>query len=235
MVKRDSISKPQLIVSCTLTIVNTICLIIYSFQNTWSRVHLFLTKWSLYLNSLYMIITMIADIKLYLNDKSFEHINDILRNNIGPSLNGISHVVMVAYWILLPLGMIEFSSDNIVLEVIKNTYTHGFISFFLIADVFVIHRDNIDIHLINIIGVIGFTLMYMIILIVECLLNGKPNPYAFMDNMSLGFLLLVGFVIFVGMILGYIAHVGLVKLKYKLKCCVDGNVSEEDVKLVNAK
>ena len=219
--------------SCVLTVINTLCLIVYSFQNTWSRVHLFLTKWSLYLNSLYMIITMIADIKLYCKDASLEGLNDIMRNSIGPSLNGISHVVMVAYWVLLPLGMIEFSSSNLVLEVIKNTYTHGFISLFLIADVFVMHRDNINIQMANVIGLTGFLAMYMIILIVECFLRGKPNPYVFMDSMSLELIMLVGAVIFVGMILGYCAHVGLVKLKYKCNVCVDGRNADKEGHEVN--
>ena len=44
MGKRSSISHKQLIVSCVLTVINTLCLIVYSFQNTWSRVHLFLVS-----------------------------------------------------------------------------------------------------------------------------------------------------------------------------------------------
>lgn len=221
MSERKSISKTQFVLSCCLTILNTVCLIIYSFTNTWSRVHLFLTKWSLYFNSLYMIMTMICDIKLYLKDTSLERLNDILRNKIGPTLNGISHIVMLAYWVLLPLGMIEFSGSNIFLETIKNTYTHGFISFFLIADVFINHREDISIQIPNIIGMTGFFIMYVIILLVECFLLGKAKPYSFMDHLSMGLNVVVCVVMYVGMFLGYVAHIGLVKLKYRFNVNVD--------------
>ena len=227
--QRTSISSVQLIVSCALTLINTCCLIAYSLQNDWPRNHLYLTKWSLYFNSFFMIAMTLCDIMLFMKNNSLENFNDILRNKIGPSLNGVSHVVMLFYWILLSVGGITFTQGGKALEVIKNLYTHGFISFFLIADIFVNHRERLKFEIVNVMGVLAFYFFYAIIIVIECYINFKEVPYPFMDVMSPFLLFVFVILVFVFMILGYLANIGLVKLKYKFNIFVDESANNQQL------
>jgi hypothetical protein len=151
-------------------------------QKNWRRL-LFLTWWSLYLNSVFLIAILICDSILFFTKKTFlEKINFFFRNYYSSISISFSYFVTLIYWSLIYVGS-GFQMGKNLNDVLHNIYIHLLVSIFLTIDVFVAKREKKDFNSIE------FSIIYLILIIYMIFyLIGKfeynQNVYSFTNEMT---------------------------------------------------
>ena len=163
-------------------------------QKNWRRL-LFLTWWSLYLNSIFLIMILICDSILFFTKKTFlEKINFFFRNYYSSISISFSYFVTIIYWTLIYVGSGFQTGGKNLNDVLHNIYIHLLVSIFLTIDVFMAKREKKEFNSIE------FSIIYLILIFYMIFyLVGKfeynQNVYSFTNEMT-KLKLIIYFIIF---------------------------------------
>lgn len=203
----------------TLFTINSINFIItvlmFIFQVEWPIFFYFLTLWTYILNTIYLISIWIADINLFFfKSFSFEKFAFVLREKIGPVLNGLSHMVVLSFWTLLAMGPQYMQMETDAISILSNLHLHGALSVIAIVDVmFSKHlKKGFDWKLVLFLLVLYS--MYALLVIISKYTGGLI-PYPFLIDVSVGMLLVYLVILYGVLVLGYVLHLGIIQMKYK--------------------
>ena len=211
---RINITLKQFIVSCIINGINLICVIlayqvIFDYR---SLVYLTAITWDF--NSIYLFLSFICDISLFIfKSTKLEKLNNFLRNILCHVANTISYAVTFLFWGLFALGGLgEFPSDLMV--ILLNIYAHLLISIIVIIDIFVAEHDNHSFSP----KIMAAIIIYMILYGILCgilTINFDRPPYPFLKGINI--LKLIGFfaIFSVVFVLSYLFQILLIKIKFK--------------------
>ena len=161
-------------------------ILIINFFLMWSeytpvwKIFFFLTIWSFWSNTFYIITITIIDIFLYCGNKKVEKYNNFIRNDFVRIIFPFSVSTVIIYWELVLLGDKFQGIGHSVLEICKSFFMHGLVLLFMLFDLFTSHHLNkknnykIDITIISIIMALHFGL---VVISKEFL---KVHPYDFL-------------------------------------------------------
>ena len=176
----------------------------------------FLTSWTLFMNSIYLFINLLADAFFFFTKQhTFDFLHEFSREKIAPVVNSFTYMVFIAFWGMASMGssVMKFPLD--FLSILKNIYQHGLITVFVILDVFFYEHKQSKFELINIVLLFIIFLLYGTAAAISIYIYNFI-PYPFMKGVSFPRLCLYGGILFLFVILGYFIHIGINKLKYKL-------------------
>ena len=209
-----------------------------------------ITRWSYYLNSIFTTLCLICDILLYIqkdenisklecdynlmidneiinNNNCVEKLNDWNRNKFSPICNSFSYFVLIGFWLLYFFGNdILFVNANIR-SWFNSYYHHLIITIIIIIDLFFSNRKPHSFSYSDIIIIISIYITYCLIIVVEKYLF-KRNAYIFMQNPSFLFLLLCTFMTVVFLIISYLIHLFLIKLKLGFDNKKENNILNQE-------
>jgi hypothetical protein len=144
------------------------------------KIFFFLTIWSFWSNTFYIITITIIDIFLYRGNKKVEKYNNFIRNDLVRIIFPFSISTVIIYWELVLLGDKFQGIGHSILEICKSFFMHGLVLLFMLFDLFTSHHLNkknnykMDILIISIIMAIHFGL---VVISKELL---KAHPYDFL-------------------------------------------------------
>lgn len=196
-----------------ITIINTI-VFIFAIMAKLKYPYLFLTMWSFYANSIYLIAILICDISAYFfNSNKLDSVNNFMRNVYSKYSIPLSYTVTFLYWLLVLLGeqFIKWKAGPMV--IFFQVYLHGIISFILLFEVLQRQQNNKqhwsywDILILSII-----ILFYSIALMIGKYVQDF-NPYQFMQYASWRQLITPLILLEVSAINSYQVHLFFLKLK----------------------
>ena len=182
---QEAEEKKLLLWRIVTNIILSIILII-NFFLMWSeytpawKIFFFLTIWSFWSNTFYIITITIIDIFLYRGNKKVEKYNNFIRNDLVRIIFPFSISTVIIYWELVLLGDKFQGIGHSILEICKSFFMHGLVLLFMLFDLFTSHHLNkknnykMDILIISIIMAIHFGL---VVISKELL---KAHPYDFL-------------------------------------------------------
>lgn len=182
---KEADEKKLLLWRIVTNIILSIILII-NFFLMWSeyspawKIFFFLTIWSFWSNTFYIIVITIIDLFLYCGNKKAEKYNNFIRNDLVRIIFPFSISTVIIYWELVLLGDKFQGIGHSVLEICKSFFMHGLVLLFMIFDLFTSQHLNkknnykIDITIISIIMALHFGL---VVISKEYL---KVHPYDFL-------------------------------------------------------
>ena len=188
----------------------------------------YLTSWTLLMNSVYLIINLIADTFFFFSKKdTLEFLHIFSREKIAPVVNSYTYMVFISFWGMVCMGpsVMDFPTD--IQSIMNNIYLHGLITVFVILDLFFHHHENSKFNWVFLVCIFVVFFLYGESIII-CKNFYNLIPYPFMKKISFALLLLYGSILFLFVVLGYFIHLGFIALKYK--CFVKNNIidSAED-------
>ena len=231
---RDFITKKQFITTCIINGINTIFYFIgYSYGFDYRQL-VFITIITLDFNSIYLFLTFICDLSIFVfNSEKLENMNDILRNKIAHVINPISYFVTFMFWVLIITGGIKDAFEDTI-AIIYSIYAHFIISILIIIDLFVADHKRHYFSWITLIFIFVYVFLYLILLCVVTFKYDDP-PYHFLEDIKIWALLLYFALFSVIIILCYFLQIYLMKIKYlyilKMKD-VPQNYNEEINKVI---
>lgn len=209
------ISKGQFVFAFVTHSLNTFIFIIVLFNFTYQH-FFFMSLWSFYINSLYLICTFICDINLYLRKQKYlEQINYVLRNNFSPISISLSIACSILYCLFTLMGEQFLSRSQTLYEHFINIYLHCICTLILIIDMFVSHNKHKQFNMREL-KMISF--IYCANAIVCCIGKYifKYNAYAFMTSASFQQLVIASNIIYLFVFNSYQVYVFLVEMKFWL-------------------
>lgn len=218
---RDTISTTQFLFSVIINGINSLIMIIitiFLFISGNFKFFLFLTMWTYYLNSIYLLINLISDVALLcFHSQYLERLNHLNRNKFSPICNTLSYTIVTLFWLLLSLGKdwMVFEMNNPVLFMF-NLYLHGLNMLFVIIDLFVADHDKIDFSWIT----LGFiSLIFWLYALITGIGKVKFNfcPYVFVEKGTIGQLIVAAFAMYMFAVVGYRLHLRFLEFKYYIK------------------
>ena len=211
---RENITLNQFIVSCIINGLNSFFFFL-SFEVTFDYHFLvFLTILTLDFNSIYLFLSFICDISLFIfKSTKLEVLNNFLRNKLCHVANPISYTVTVLFWGIAIFGGFGDIFTNFMF-IVLNIYSHLLITIFVIIDIFIAEHDNHSFSPI----ILAIIILYMILYGILCgilTINFDNPPYPFLKGISI--ISLIGFYAIFSLIfvLCYFFHILLFKIKYK--------------------
>ena len=201
------------VINC-INIILTILICIFIID--WSNFFYFLTVWTYFLNTVYLISIWITDINLFFfKSLALEKHSFFLREKIGPVLNGLSHMVVLSFWTLLAMGPEFMTMENSISEILANLHLHGALSVIAIVDVMVNRhlKKHFDWKLL--IFLLTIYVMYGTVIVVSLLTDGFI-PYPFLKGIPVWMLIVYFVVLFGVLVVGYVLHLGIIRLKFML-------------------
>ena len=201
------------VINC-INVVLTILICIFIID--WSNFFYFLTVWTYFLNTIYLISIWITDINLFFF-KSFalEKHSFFLREKIGPVLNGLSHMVVLSFWTLLAMGPEYMQMETTVKEILANMHLHGALSVIAIVDVMVNRHLKKHFEWKLLIFLLIIYAMYCTVITVS-IFTGGFIPYPFLNDIPIWLLIVYCAVLFGVLVVGYVLHLGIIRLKFVL-------------------
>ena len=229
------ITKNQLIISCIFNGTNTIMLFYYIWDIIMRPSDLeHITRWSYYLNSIFTTICLFCDIVLYfqqsdsqndyklltddnIKNNSIEKLNDWNRNKFSPVCNSISYFVLIGFWTIYFFGNdILFVNANIK-SWFNSYYHHLIITIIIIIDLFVSNRKPHNFSWTYMIIIFATYFSYCLIIIIEKYYFHR-NAYIFMKGSSLVFLIFCMCITMIFLMISYLIHIYLIKIKLGKFC-----------------
>ena len=178
-----------------------------SYTPAW-KIFFFLTIWSFWSNTFYMISITIIDIFLYRGNKKFEKYNNFIRNYFIRIVFPFSISTVVIYWELVLLGDKFQGIGHTILDICKSFFMHGLVLIFMLFDIFTSHHVNkrnnykLDILIISIIMLLHFA---AVILSKQLL---KIHPYDFLmicdTRQMIGSFIIIYFIVLNGYVVLYL-------------------------------
>lgn len=211
---RASISKKEFIISVIFNGYNSIIWIYYFimlFINP--KLLFFLTLVTYHLNSFYLFICLISDVSLFVfKSQKLEKLNHFMRNKYCNVVNPVSYLVTILYWTLLFTGGITDIKD--FHDFLVNLYLHLVISIFIIIELLSGNHNRHHFSKINIL----FLFIYLVLYCIDCGIAKyvfNSPPYIFVEESTVPVLLIYASVFMVVLVLCYLFHIFLLKMKYK--------------------
>jgi len=227
---RKNITLKQFIVSCILNGLNTVFYflgyqVFFDYRNL-----IFLTVITLDFNSIYLFLSFICDISLFIfKSTKLESLNNFLRNTLCHVVNPISYAVTIIAWGIAAIwGMGDSNDVNYFMFLLLNIYAHLLISIFVIIDLFIAEHDNHSFSL----KILALIFIYMILYGILCgilSINFDYPPYPFLKGVNIITLIGIYAIISLFFLLCYFLHILLFKIKFKFI------VKEENEDTVNLK
>jgi len=186
-------------------------ILIINFFLMWSeytpawKIFFFITIWSFWSNTFYIITITIIDILLYCGNKKVEKYNNFIRNDLVRIIFPFSISTVIIYWELVLLGDKFQGIGHSVLEICKSFFMHGLVLLFMLFDIFTSYhlnkKDNykIDITIISIIMALHFGL---VVISKEYL---KVHPYDFLMICDTRQMIGAFIIIYIIVLNGYVA------------------------------
>ena len=150
----------------SLILVATFCLLWTSYSPAW-KIFFFITVWSFWSNTFYIITITVVDILLYKEYKKCEKFNSFIRNDLIRIIFPFSISTIVIYWELVLLGDKYQEIGHSLLDICKSFFLHGLVFVFMCFDIFTskhINKKNNckrDIIIISIIMAVHFALVIL--------------------------------------------------------------------------
>ena len=119
----------------SLILIATFCLLWTSYSPVW-KIFFFLTIWSFWSNTFYIITITVIDLLLYKNYKKCEKFNSFIRNDLIRIIFPFSISTIVIYWELVLLGDKFQGIGHSMLDICKSFFLHGLVLVFMCFDVF---------------------------------------------------------------------------------------------------
>ena len=119
----------------SLILIATFCLLWTSYSPVW-KIFFFLTVWSFWSNTFYIITITVIDLLLYNNYKKCEKFNSFIRNDLIRIIFPFSISTIVIYWELVLLGDKFQGIGHSMLDICKSFFLHGLVLVFMCFDVF---------------------------------------------------------------------------------------------------
>jgi hypothetical protein len=181
---RKKITKEQFISTLFISGFHIgMCLYWSMTQKNWRRL-LFLTWWSLYLNSLFLIVILICDSILFFTKKKFlEKLNFFFRNFYSSISITFSYFVTIIYWTLIYIGSGFKTGGNNLNDVLHNIYIHFLVSLFLTIDIFMAERNKKNFNLIEFLIIYSILIIYMIFYLIRKY-EFNQSVYPFMNEIT---------------------------------------------------
>ena len=119
----------------SLILIATFCLLWTSYSPVW-KIFFFLTVWSFWSNTFYIITITVIDLLSYNNYKKCEKFNSFIRNDLIRIIFPFSVSTIVIYWELVLLGDKFQGIGHSMLDICKSFFLHGLVLVFMCFDVF---------------------------------------------------------------------------------------------------
>ena len=101
---RNNITLKQFIISCIINVINFFYFLGYDFTLNY-RSLIFLTIITLDFNTIYLLLSFICDISLFIfKSQKLEPLNDFMRNKVCQVANPLSYAVTILFWSLALFG-----------------------------------------------------------------------------------------------------------------------------------
>ena len=214
---RTKISLIQFLISLIIAIYVFIMLLYIDITSFSFSQFLFMTMWNFYISTIYLVVVSLCDFSLFVfRSHKLEKINVIFRENLSPAFTALTYLVTFTFWVMI-FPIIKNGNSDYNISLYFDLYVHLFLTIFQTIDLFLSYRKNKGIVIKYDFSIAAFIMgMYSILTLV--LIYGYNIPiYPFLKNMTwykcIGEFILFQIMIFVF----YLMHVGLLKLKYKLK------------------
>lgn len=234
------VTKKQLSISIIFNGGNTIIFLFYLYKLFIDINQLkYLTKLSFYANSIYLLICLYCDIKIYYHNKNSnidiealhyslmletttpgnennydifaEKLNDWNRNKFGVICNTFSYFITIIFWILFSMGSNYMKIGIGFWAAFDSIYLHLIITIIVIIDVFSTHRKKLVFSW-SYYGIIaGLFICYSIYSYVDKRINLKTNTYMNRSVFFLAFLVLLSLIL---LLFCYLNHIYLIRYKY---------------------
>ena len=184
--------KKQLRASHIKIILNTLMSIIllfvcvyapFTYSKTW-QIFYYMTLWSFYFNSFYIISITIVDWLYLIKHYICEKYNSFLRDRYIRICFPFALAIVILYWILILLGnKYEYSSWDDIYDPCFGFIFHGLIFFFLLFDICTAFHVNKQTYLMDLIIITAISAIYFFILGLGKYLKFY-QPYDFMSISS---------------------------------------------------
>jgi len=211
---RTNITLSQFIVSCIINGLNSIFFFLFYGVTFDYRFLVFLTIITLDFNSIYLFLSFICDISLFIfKSTKLEVLNNFLRNKLCHVANPISYTVTVLFWGIAAFGGMGDIFANFIF-IILNVYAHLLISIFVIIDIFIADHDNHSFSP----KILAIIIVYMILYGILCgILTIKFDnpPYPFLKGINIISLIGIYAIFLIIVLLCYFFHILLFKIKFK--------------------
>ena len=211
---RTNITLSQFIVSCIINGLNSFFYFLAYNVTLNYRFLVFLTIITLDFNSIYLFLSFICDISLFIfKSTKLEVLNNFLRNKLCHVANPISYTVTVLFWGIAAFGgMGDIFAD--LMFIILNVYAHLLITIFVIVDIFIAEHDNHSFSPTILVIIIIYMILYGILCGILTIKFDNP-PYPFLKGINL--LSLIGIYAIFSLIFVscYFFHILLFKIKFK--------------------
>ena len=211
---RTNITLSQFIVSCIINGLNSFFYFLAYNVTLNYRFLIFLTIITLDFNSIYLFLSFICDISLFIfKSTKLEELNNFLRNKLCHVANPISYTVTVLFWGIAAFGgMGDIFAD--LMFIILNVYAHLLITIFVIVDIFIAEHDNHSFSPTILVIIIIYMILYGILCGILTIKYDNP-PYPFLKGINL--LSLIGIYAIFSLIFVscYFFHILLFKIKFK--------------------
>ena len=211
---RTNITLKQFIVSCIINGLNSFFYFL-AYEVTFNyRFLVFLTIITLDFNSIYLFLSFICDISLFIfKSTKLEVLNNFLRNKLCHVANPISYTVTVLFWGIAAFGGMGDIFANFMF-IVLNVYAHLLITIFVIVDIFIAEHDNHSFSP----KILAIIIIYMILYGILCgILTIKFDnpPYPFLKGISILPLLGIYAVFSLIFVSCYFFQILLFKIKFK--------------------
>lgn len=207
---RRDIKPYQFWVSIIIGFFNTIFFLLFLLKFE-TKHFFFLTMWTYWLNSIYLLVVCICDISLCcFKSTRLEKINDFFRNDYSLVSFPFSYAVTFLFWFLVCLGNNVMNFDFVMSKMIARIYLHGINTGFLLLDLFISEhkKKEFDWNVFTAISTI-FWVYCTDVCIGKYWLN--IMPYRFVENINSIFLLFsIGILFYLVVLIAYQFHLYLI-------------------------
>ena len=178
------------------------------------RFLVFLTIITLDFNSIYLFLSFICDISLFIfKSTKLEVLNNFLRNQLCHVANPISYTVTVLFWGIAAFGGMGDIFANFMF-IVLNVYAHLLITIFVIADIFIAEHDNHSFSP----KILAIIIIYMVLYGILCgilTIKFDSPPYPFLKGINILPLLGIYAVFSLIFVSCYFFQILLFKIKFK--------------------
>ena len=235
------VTQKQLTISIIFNGGNTIIFFVYLYKiiTNFSQLK-YLTKLSFLTNSIYLLICLYCDVKIYYYNKNSnidiealhynlmietqnpdkentydtfcEKLNDWNRNKFGVICNTFSYFITINFWILFSMGSHYMKIGVGFWAAFDSIYLHLIITIIVIIDVFSSHRKMLVFSWLYYGIIAGLFICYCIFNYVDNYINfKKSNTYMNRSGFFLAFLFLLSLIL---LLFCYLNHIYLIRYKY---------------------
>ena len=132
----------RIIINIVLSLILIIIFFItWNAYTTW-KLFFFITIWSFWSNTFYLISITIIDICIYRGKCQCTKFNNWVRNYFLRIFFPFSIGTVIIYWELVLLGDSFQALEETVLDIIKNFFINGLVLIFVVFDIFTSHHIN---------------------------------------------------------------------------------------------